>query len=38
VVTGLTLWTMEAGDFFIAPAAALAALVIACLRRQSQPV
>jgi hypothetical protein len=37
-VTGLTLSTMEAGDFFIAPVAALAALVIAWLRRRSQPV
>jgi hypothetical protein len=37
-VAGLTLWTMEAGDFFIAPAAALAAVGIAWLRRRLQPV
>jgi Family of unknown function (DUF6064) len=33
-VTGATLWTMEAADFFVAPAAALAAFAIAHARRQ----
>jgi Family of unknown function (DUF6064) len=37
-VTGLTLWAMEAGDFFIAPAGALAAVVLGLLRRRSQAV
>jgi hypothetical protein len=34
VVTGATLWTMEAADFFVAPVAALAAFAIAHARRQ----
>jgi Family of unknown function (DUF6064) len=33
---GLTLWTMDAGDFFIAPASALSALVIAVIRARRQ--
>jgi hypothetical protein len=39
VVTGLTLWTMEAGDFFVAPAGALSALTIALIRtrKRQQP-
>lgn len=32
LITGLTLWTMEAGDFFIAPVGALTALTIALMR------
>lgn len=31
-VTGATLWAMEAGDFFVAPAAALAAVALASCR------
>jgi hypothetical protein len=33
-ISGLTLWTMEAGDFFVAPVGALSALVIAVIRAQ----
>jgi hypothetical protein len=32
-MTGATLWTMEASDFFIAPLAALGAVAIACARK-----
>jgi hypothetical protein len=32
-ITGATLWTMEAGDFFVAPLAALAAIAIAYARK-----
>ena len=32
LITGLTLWTMDAGDFFIAPVGALSALAIAFFR------
>jgi hypothetical protein len=32
LVTGLTLWTMEAGDFFVAPVGALIALAVALIR------
>lgn len=32
VISGLTLWTMGAGDFFIPPAGALSALAIALIR------
>jgi Family of unknown function (DUF6064) len=35
-VTGLTLWTMEANDFFVAPGGALAAVGIALLRRPTK--
>jgi hypothetical protein len=34
-ITGATLWTMEAGDFFIAPGAAIVALGIALARRSA---
>jgi hypothetical protein len=39
VITGLTLWTMDAGDFFIPPAGALIALAIALIggRRRHLP-
>jgi hypothetical protein len=35
-ISGLTLWTMEAGDFFIAPIGALSALAIALIRARRQ--
>jgi hypothetical protein len=34
LVTGLTLWTMEAGDFFVAPVGALIALAVALMHRR----
>jgi len=36
LVTGLTLWTMEAGDLFIAPVGAVSALAIAIIRARRQ--
>ncbi len=33
VITGVTLWTMESGDFFIAPLCALAAIGLAMISR-----
>jgi uncharacterized protein DUF6064 len=35
-ITGATLWAMEAGDFFVAPALALGALATMIMRRQRQ--
>lgn len=35
VITGVTLWTMEAGDFFVAPLCAFAAISLAVARRLS---
>jgi hypothetical protein len=36
VITGATLWTMSAGDFFVAPAAALTAIVVTILSWRSR--
>jgi hypothetical protein len=39
LITGLTLWAMDASDFFIAPVGALTALAIAVIRtRRSSPM
>jgi len=35
VITGLTLWTMGSGDFFVAPAGALVAIAVALARQHS---
>jgi|SRR5215468_1835827 len=36
LLSGLTLWTMEAGDFFVAPVGALSAMAIAVIRARRQ--